>query len=67
MFNRQTEGSILSKSALSNPVAIRHMWRQGLLMWRQDNFFNLIISVPITAEIVKNMYETESVLGPVLL
>jgi len=27
-----------SKPALSNPVAIRHMWRQVLLMWRQVQF-----------------------------
>jgi len=26
------------RPVLSNPVAIRHMWRQAILMWRQEGF-----------------------------
>jgi hypothetical protein len=27
-----------SNSVLYNPVAIRHMWQQAILMWRQEVF-----------------------------
>ena len=35
-FDFEKQVSALPKAALSNPVAIRHMWRQAFKMWRQE-------------------------------
>ena len=46
------------RAVLSNPVAIHHMWRQALLMWRQALFLQFHYYLDI---LIKTTFEGENV------